>query len=287
MFSLQKCDNRDEKMFIQTKPGETATELEFFPAERVLETGPQTISREEAEKASPLAARLYAIDGVASVTLKDESIVVAKTDVKDWSSLRTEIFGAIVAHFQSGDPAIVDGEGEDAPGEFDAEIIDQIKDLLSTRIVPAVTQSGGDVSFHSYKNGKLYLKFQGPAFSMLTGIQNMLRHYIPEITAVLDYRESLPKPGLKTPEGVAIQKLLEERINPSIAAHGGRITLVDLQNDRAYVRLDGGCQGCGMADVTLKQGVAVEIQNLVPSITEVLDVTDHADGTNPYYQPSH
>jgi Fe-S cluster biogenesis protein NfuA len=274
-------------MFIQTKPGETATELEFFPAERVLETGPQTISREEAEKASPLAARLYAIDGVASVTLKDESIVVAKTDVKDWSSLRTEIFGAIVAHFQSGDPAIVDGEGEDAPGEFDAEIIDQIKDLLSTRIVPAVTQSGGDVSFHSYKNGKLYLKFQGPAFSMLTGIQNMLRHYIPEITAVLDYRESLPKPGLKTPEGVAIQKLLEERINPSIAAHGGRITLVDLQNDRAYVRLDGGCQGCGMADVTLKQGVAVEIQNLVPSITEVLDVTDHADGTNPYYQPSH
>ena len=117
-------------------------------------------------------------------------------------------------------------------------------------------------------------------------IQNMLRHYIPEITAVLDYREALPKPGLKTPEGNAIRKLLEEKVNPSIAAHGGRITLVDLQKDRAYVRLDGGCQGCGMADVTLKQGVAVEIQNLVPSITEVLDVTDHADGTNPYYQPA-
>ena len=65
----------------------------------------------------------------------------------------------------------------------------------------------------------------------------------------------------------------------------GRITLVDLQDNRAFVRLDGGCQGCGMADVTLKQGVAVEIQNLVPSITEVLDITDHADGTNPYYQP--
>ena len=273
-------------MFIQTKPCQNATELEFFPAERVYENGPLAITREEAAEKSPLAARLYEIEGIAAVSLTADSIVIAKTDARDWSSLRTEVFGAIVAHYKSGDPAVVEAADETASGEFDAEIIDQIKDLLSTRIVPAVTQSGGDVSFHSYKNGKLFLKFQGPAFSMLTGIQNMLRHYIPEITAVLDYRESLPKPGLKTPEGIAIQKLLEEKVNPSIAAHGGRITLVDLQKERAYVRLDGGCQGCGMADVTLKQGVAVEIQKLVPSIAEVLDVTDHADGTNPYYQPS-
>ena len=273
-------------MFIQTKPGDTATELEFFPTEKVHENGPLAVAREEAAKISPLAARLYEIEGVAAVTLTADSIVIVKTDVRDWTSLRTEIFSAIVAHFNSGDPAVNDDAEGEEPGEFDAEVIDQIKDLLSTRIVPAVTQSGGDVSFHSYKNGKLFLKFQGPAFSMLTGIQNMLRHYIPEITAVLDYRESLPKPGLKTPEGIAIRKLLEEKVNPSIAAHGGRITLVDLQKDRAYVRLDGGCQGCRMANVTLKQGVAVEIQNLVPSITEVLDVTDHADGTNPYYQPS-
>ena len=271
-------------MFIQTKPGENSTELEFLPANAVYENGPLYVSAEEAPDVSPLAARLYDIDGVASVTLQEQSILISKSDSRDWSSLRTEIFGAIVAHFQSGEDAVAADAG--VAGEFDSEIIDQVKDLLATRIVPAVTQSGGDVAFHSYKNGKLYLKFQGSAFTMLTGIQNMLRHYIPEITAVLDYRESLPKPGLKTPEGVAIQKLLEERINPSIAAHGGRITLVDLQNDRAYVRLDGGCQGCGMAGVTLKQGVAVEIQNLVPSITEVLDITDHADGTNPYYQPS-
>ncbi|MEX0582812.1 MAG: NifU family protein [Sneathiella sp.] len=273
-------------MFIQTKPGDNATEREFFPAETVYENGPLDISRDDAPHRSPLAKRLYDIEGVAAVTLKAESIAVMKTDVRDWSSLRTEIFGAIVAHFKSGDPIVTENAETEAPGEFDAEIIEQIKDLLSTRIVPAVTQSGGDVSFHSYKSGKLYLKFQGPAFSMLTGIQNMLRHYIPEITAVLDYREALPKPGLKTPECIAIRQLLEEKVNPSIAAHGGRITLVDLQKDRAYVRLDGGCQGCGMADVTLKQGVAVEIQNLVPSVTEVLDVTDHADGTNPYYQPA-
>lgn len=270
-------------MFIQTKPVENSTELEFFPAEPVYAEGPLHVPAETAADVSPLAARLYEIDGVTSVTLHPQSVVVGKSDSHDWTSLRTEIFAALVAHFKSGQPAVM-GDGE-AASAYDEEIIAQARDLLETRIVPAVTQSGGDVEFHSYKNGKLYLKLQGSAFSMMTGIQNMLRHYIPEITAVLDYRESLPKPGLKTPEAAAIQKLLEERINPSIAAHGGRVTLVDLQNDKAFVRLDGGCQGCGMADVTLKQGIAAEIQALVPSIAEVLDVTDHANGTNPYYQP--
>jgi Fe-S cluster biogenesis protein NfuA len=273
-------------MFIQTKAGETAKELEFFPGQTVLPSGPLDVSKDAASAMSPMAARLYTVDGVADVTLNAESITVAKTDDASWDSLRTLIFGAIVQHFQSGDPVVNPDAQMDEEGEFDAEIIDQIKDLLSTRIVPAVTQSGGDISFHSYKTGTLYLKLQGSAFSMLTGIQNMLRHYIPEITAVLDHRESLPKPGLDTPEGVAIRNLLQERINPSIAAHGGRASLVDLKDNRAYIRLDGGCQGCGMADVTLKQGIAVEIQQLVPSITDVLDVTEHADGTNPYYQPS-
>ena len=70
-----------------------------------------------------------------------------------------------------------------------------------------------------------------------------------------------------------------------MAAHGGHISLVDVQDDTVYIRLEGGCQGCGMADVTLKQGVATEIQRVAPGITKVLDVTDHAGGTNPYYQP--
>ena len=70
-----------------------------------------------------------------------------------------------------------------------------------------------------------------------------------------------------------------------MAGHGGHIALVDVQSDTVYIRLEGGCQGCGMADVTLKQGIETEIMNAVPSITTVLDVADHADGTNPYYQP--
>ena len=112
-----------------------------------------------------------------------------------------------------------------------------------------------------------------------------MRHYVAEFAELVDFRDSKPKPGLKTPEGMAVQQLLDERINPSVAMHGGRIALVDVQADTAYIRLEGGCQGCGMADVTLKQGVEVEIKKEVPSIAHVLDVTDHDGGANPYYQP--
>jgi len=80
--------------------------------------------------------------------------------------------------------------------------------------------------------------------------------------------------------------VLETRINPSVAGHGGAISLIDVTDDRVYIRMEGGCQGCGMANVTLKQGVEVEIKKVVPHIREVLDVTDHAGGTNPYYQSS-
>jgi Fe-S cluster biogenesis protein NfuA len=108
---------------------------------------------------------------------------------------------------------------------------------------------------------------------------------VPEIEKVQDVMDAMPKPGLDTEEGRAIRRLLDERINPQVASHGGHIALVDVQDDTVYIRLEGGCQGCGMADVTLKQGVATEIQAVVPTINSVLDVTDHAGGTNPYYQP--
>lgn len=271
-------------MFIQTQAANNDAEMEFFPGREVSVTGDISISESAAAGKSPLAARLYAINGVSAVTLKAESILLEKQEQANWELMRTEIFSAIMSHYQSGEMTVTD-KTENA-GEFDAEIIEQTKDLLATRIIPAVTQSGGDVEFHSYKNGNLYLKLQGSAFGMLTGITNMLKHYVPEIKAVLDHREALPRPGLETSEGLAIRDLLQERINPSIAAHGGHITLVDVKEETAFVRLEGGCQGCGMADVTLKQGVAKEIMELVPSITEVLDVTDHAGGTNPYYQPS-
>ena len=150
---------------------------------------------------------------------------------------------------------------------------------------PAITESGGDIKFRGYREGRVIVEFSGSAYTYRTGIENLLRHYVAEFAELVDYRDSKPKPGLETADGKAVQKLFDERINPSVATHGGHIALVDVQGDTVYIRLEGGCQGCGMADVTLKQGVEVEIKDTVPSIAHVLDVTDHDGGANPYYQP--
>jgi Fe/S biogenesis protein NfuA len=90
---------------------------------------------------------------------------------------------------------------------------------------------------------------------------------------------------LKNPIAARVHQLLEEKINPSIASHGGHVTLIDLQDGKVYLRFGGGCQGCGMVDVTLREGIVGLLQQEVPEITEVLDETDHASGTNPYYRP--
>jgi Fe/S biogenesis protein NfuA len=113
--------------------------------------------------------------------------------------------------------------------------------------------------------------------------------------ATLDFQEDPVQSGFKIdnpnsgwtdPKAIAIQKLLDEHINPAVAEHGGYVVLLDVKDDIAYVALGGGCQGCGMADVTLKQGIEALITEEVPGISRVIDTTDHASGTNPYYQPA-
>jgi Fe/S biogenesis protein NfuA len=116
--------------------------------------------------------------------------------------------------------------------------------------------------------------------------------------ATLDYVDNIMSSGFKIdapkklpanltgPVAQRIQHLIDTRINPAIAAHGGYVSLIDIKDNVVYVQLGGGCQGCGMVDVTLKQGIEVMIKEEVPEITQVLDVTDHAGGKNPYYQPS-
>ncbi len=88
------------------------------------------------------------------------------------------------------------------------------------------------------------------------------------------------------PKAKAVQEVIDSEINPAVAAHGGSVTLLDVKGDIVYIALGGGCQGCGMADVTLKQGIEVSIKEAVPEITQILDTTDHAAGTNPFYEPS-
>ncbi|HEY6867373.1 MAG TPA: iron-sulfur cluster assembly accessory protein [Candidatus Eisenbacteria bacterium] len=95
-----------------------------------------------------------------------------------------------------------------------------------------------------------------------------------------------PNPLWKDPTALRIQQVLDDEINPAVATHGGWVTLLDVKDDVAYIQLGGGCQGCGMVDVTLKQGIEVRIREAVPSIKEIIDSTDHAGGKNPYYQPA-
>jgi Fe/S biogenesis protein NfuA len=116
--------------------------------------------------------------------------------------------------------------------------------------------------------------------------------------ATVDYIDSISESGFKVdapnagipkpsgPVAEAVQQVIEQKINPAIASHGGFIALVAIDDSTAYLRFGGGCQGCGMVNVTLKQGVEKILLAEVPAITRVLDVTDHAAGENPYYQPA-
>ena len=99
---------------------------------------------------------------------------------------------------------------------------------------------------------------------------------------------ALPRGGVPVAREIAekLQTVIDQQINPALALHGGFVKLVDVQGTTAYIELGGGCRGCGMVDVTLKQGIEVMIKQSVPEITEILDSTDHASGRNPYYQPS-
>jgi Fe-S cluster biogenesis protein NfuA len=117
------------------------------------------------------------------------------------------------------------------------------------------------------------------------GIGNVIRRHMRTGAPLVarDYFENLPSEGdLKW----AIQDLLEREINPAVAQHGGWVELIDVQRNNVYIRLGGGCQGCGAADITLKQGIERAIRDLAPAVGEILDTTDHASGRNPYYAPA-
>lgn len=112
--------------------------------------------------------------------------------------------------------------------------------------------------------------------------------------ATMDYVDGIHESGFKIdnpnlwadPTARAVQKVLDTHINPAVASHGGHVTLLEVKDNTAYIALGGGCQGCGMADVTLRQGIELRIKEEVPEIIGVVDQTNHAGGTNPYFQPS-
>lgn len=275
-------------MFIQTETTSNPATLKFLPGNVVMPAGSAAFANAENAEKSPLAKRLFEIEGIVRVLLESDSVSVNKADDKDWDILKSSILGAIMDHYTSGDPIMKPDQSEsnaNGSDEGSDDIVNRIEELIETRIRPATSQGGGDVIFRELKDGIVYLEMMGSAVGLQAGIENMLRHYIPEIQGVKDHRDAIAKLGLETPTATAVQNVLDEKINPAVASHGGHIALIDVQESTAYIRLEGGCQGCGMADVTLKQGVEKEILAAVPEITAVLDSTDHASGSNPYYSP--
>ncbi len=292
-------------MFIQTLPLKDEDRMQFLPGRQVMPSGSVLFETAEAAKEkSPLADRLFAIPGVAAVELGEDQVTVTKIGSAEkgpmWIQLKPMVLAAIMDHYMTGMP-VINGSLEDIEvgnySEEDLKIVNAIKGLLEERIQPQLIEDGGDVAFKTFdpEDGTAVLEMDSsglstPAFGTQIKIENTLKHFVPEVSRVRFERmqkelaqDENERPGLQTAEAETIRVLLETRINPAIAAHGGYINLIDIQEDTAYVEMAGGCQGCGMADATLKQGVEVEIKRAVPSIAQVLDVTDHAGGTNPYY----
>ena len=281
-------------MFIQTESTANLDVMKFLPGEPVLKSGTASFRDAEAAKRSPLAERLFQLDGVQAVGLEAEAIAITKEPGLEWHKLKPALLGIIMEHFVAGRPVLLDG-AEAGPDADADEILKQVQELIDTRVAPALSASGAEIAVDDYTDGVLTMTTDDPGAiaGMRMGIENIIRHYVPDILDLrIIARRASPeeniannKPGLNSDEAQAIYVILDEQINPAVASHGGHISLVDVQGDTAYIRLEGGCQGCGMADVTLKAGVETAIKGAVPSIAAVLDTTDHAGGSNPYYQP--
>ena len=183
-------------MFIQTEATPNPATLKFLPGRAVLESGTMDMPSKESATQSPLATRLFDVPNVGGVFFGSDFISVTKTG-GEWQQMKPAILGAIMEHYMSGAPLLAQ-EGqrtEAAVDEFfdakDAETVATIKDLIETRVRPAVAGDGGDITFRGYKEGIVYLNMKGACAgcpsstaTLQHGIQNLLRHFVPEVVEV-------------------------------------------------------------------------------------------------------
>ena len=181
-------------MFIQTEATPNPATLKFLPGRDVLVGEPRDFRSAEAASVSPLAAGLFSIPGVTGVFLGSDFVSVSK-DITEWNHLKPAILGVIMEHFLSGKPVIDEGNVAAVEGEFfdetDSETVEVIKELISTRVRPAVAMDGGDITFKGYRDGTVFLHMQGAcsgcpssAATLKSGIENLLRHFVPGVEAV-------------------------------------------------------------------------------------------------------
>jgi Fe-S cluster biogenesis protein NfuA len=181
-------------MFIQTEQTPNPATLKFLPGRPVMISGTANFISEEAARVSPLAERLFLLPEVSGVFLGADFITVTKAGDSDWYLLKPAVLAAIMEHFTTGRPVLVAdvaGGAAATSGEDEDEVVVQIKELLETRVRPAVAQDGGDIIFHDFEDGVVYLHMQGSCSgcpsstaTLKAGIENMLRHYVPEVIEV-------------------------------------------------------------------------------------------------------
>jgi Fe-S cluster biogenesis protein NfuA len=185
-------------MFIQTEATPNPQTLKFLPGRDVLPGGTLDMPDAETAKKSPLAERLFAVPGVGGVFYGGDFITVTKTGDEDWQHLKPAILGAIMEHYLKGAPLLADGASAQGPvedGEFfdkgDEALVGTIKELLETRVRPAVAQDGGDITFKGFKEGVVFLHMKGSCAgcpsstaTLKQGIENLLRHFVPEVQEV-------------------------------------------------------------------------------------------------------
>jgi Fe-S cluster biogenesis protein NfuA len=179
-------------MFIQTEQTPNPATLKFLPGRTIMASGTANFADPGAASRSPLAQKLFGIEGVAGVFLGGDFITVTKAGSEDWHGLKPQIMGVIMEALTTGTP-VLEESAEAAPesDSDDSEIVIQIKDLIDTRVRPAVAQDGGDILFHGFEEGVVYLHMQGSCAgcpsstaTLKMGIENMLKHYIPEVREV-------------------------------------------------------------------------------------------------------
>jgi Fe-S cluster biogenesis protein NfuA len=188
-------------MFIQTETTPNPATLKFLPGQTVLKTGTAEFKTPEAASGAPLVQRLFTLQGVSGVLLGGDFVAVSKADDTDWSMLKPMVLGALMEHFSTGQPVLLEaavqrlGAGQVDSGSThsaeDDEIVTQIKALLAERVRPSVMMDGGDIEFESFEEGIVYLRMRGacsgcPSATMTlkSGIENMLKHFIPEVVEV-------------------------------------------------------------------------------------------------------
>jgi len=180
-------------MFIQTEETPNPATLKFIPdGQVVLENGTAEFKNQKtAATKSPLALQLFEISGVQSIFFGRDFITITKAENTDWAKIKAEILATIMDFFVTGKPVMFESKAEETTDENDSDIVKQIKELIEVKVRPAVAMDGGDIIFHSFENGIVRLVLKGSCsgcpsstITLKNGIENMLKHYIPEVEAV-------------------------------------------------------------------------------------------------------